>query len=56
LRKVAEFSSSLRDDDGKLIPFKFRPFHDLTGNGFGGEQPTMNRKNSRICGDLQYTI
>ena len=34
LRKVAEFSSSLRDDDGKLIPFIFRPFHEFDGEWF----------------------
>ena len=34
LQKVAEFSSSLRDDEGKLIPFIFRPFHEFDGEWF----------------------
>lgn len=34
LRKVAEFSNTLRDDDGKLIPFIFRPFHEFDGEWF----------------------
>lgn len=34
LRKVAEFSNSLRDDNGKLIPFIFRPFHEFDGEWF----------------------
>lgn len=34
LRKVAEFSQSLLDDNGKLIPFIFRPFHEFDGDWF----------------------
>lgn len=34
LRKVAEFSNTLRDDNGKLIPFIFRPFHEFDGDWF----------------------
>lgn len=34
LRKVAEFSNSLRDDNGNLIPFIFRPFHEFDGDWF----------------------
>ncbi len=34
LRKIAEFSQSLRDDNGKLIPFVFRPFHEFDGEWF----------------------
>jgi Beta-mannanase len=34
LRKVAEFSLSLKDDNGKLIPFIFRPFHEFDGEWF----------------------
>ena len=55
LRKVAEFPSSLRDDDGKLIPFMFRLLMNLTGMVLVGAAYN-ERKNSRICGDLQYTI
>lgn len=34
LQKVAEFSNTLRDDNGKLIPFIFRPFHEFDGEWF----------------------
>lgn len=34
LRKIAEFSNTLRDDNGKLIPFIFRPFHEFDGEWF----------------------
>ncbi len=34
LRKVAEFSLSIKDDSGKLIPFIFRPFHEFDGEWF----------------------
>jgi mannan endo-1,4-beta-mannosidase len=34
LRKIAEFSTSLLDKNGKLIPFIFRPFHEFDGEWF----------------------
>ncbi|MDR0542864.1 MAG: metallophosphoesterase [Dysgonamonadaceae bacterium] len=34
LRKIAEFAASLRDKNGKWIPFIFRPFHELDGEWF----------------------
>lgn len=34
LQKVAEFSHSIRDKKGRLIPFIFRPFHEFDGDWF----------------------
>ena len=34
LRKIAEFAHSLRNKDGSLIPFIFRPFHEFDGDWF----------------------
>ncbi len=34
LRKVAEFSKSIKDKDGNLVPFIFRPFHEFDGEWF----------------------
>jgi mannan endo-1,4-beta-mannosidase len=34
LRKIADFAASLRDQNGQLIPFIFRPFHEFDGNWF----------------------
>src|SRR5690606_13704518 len=31
---VADFMHQLKDDDGNLIPFIFRPWHDMNGNLF----------------------
>lgn len=34
LHKIAEFSGTLKDDNGKLIPILFRPFHEFDGEWF----------------------
>ncbi len=34
LRKVAEFSKSIKDKEGNAIPFIFRPFHEFDGEWF----------------------
>ena len=34
LDRIADFVSSLKADDGKLIPIVFRPFHELDGDWF----------------------
>lgn len=34
LDNAAEFLLSLRDDEGKLIPILYRPYHEFTGNWF----------------------
>lgn len=34
LDKVAEVASNLKDNNGKLIPIIFRPFHEFDGNWF----------------------
>ncbi|SFG33582.1 glycoside hydrolase family 26 protein [Prevotella sp. KH2C16] len=34
LKRIAEFLSSLRDKDGKLIPVVFRPWHEMGGGWF----------------------
>lgn len=34
LQKLAEIADQLRDENGKLIPFIFRPFHEFDGDWF----------------------
>lgn len=34
LDKVAQFLSSLKDEEGRQIPFIFRPWHEMDGNWF----------------------
>ena len=34
LQKIAEIADQLRDENGKLIPFIFRPFHEFDGDWF----------------------
>lgn len=34
LKRIADFLLSLRDDEGKLIPIIFRPWHECNGNWF----------------------
>ncbi|WP_075602133.1 glycoside hydrolase family 26 protein [Saccharicrinis aurantiacus] len=34
LNKVGEFLSSLKDEDGNVIPFIFRPWHEMDGTWF----------------------
>ncbi len=42
IEKVANFFLDLKDDNGKLIPIVFRPWHEMTGSWFwwGGENRT----------------
>ncbi len=42
LDKVAAFMNQLKDENGKMIPVLFRPFHELNGNWFwwGGSHCT----------------
>lgn len=42
LDKVAEFFQNLRTEDGKTVPFIFRPWHEMDGNWFwwGSKQCT----------------
>lgn len=34
LNRFADFVTSIKDDDGELIPLLFRPYHELTGSWF----------------------
>lgn len=34
LRRVGEYANTLTDEQGKLIPIIFRPFHEYDGNWF----------------------
>lgn len=44
LRRIAGFSKSLTDDNGRLIPYIFRPFHEFDGEWFWWGDPYSTPK------------
>lgn len=54
LDRIANFANQLKDDNGKLIPVLFRPFHEQNGGWFWWGSST--RSNSEYLELYRYTV
>lgn len=54
LGKVADFMASLRDDEGRLIPIIFRPWHEHNGNWFWWGEKWCTHQEYRDLWNMTY--
>lgn len=54
LERVADFLDSLRDDEGRLIPVVWRPWHEMSGNWFWWGAPFCSPDEYRALWHMTY--